>query len=84
MCSYVMSSLVVMSEVAAKNTFYVDVANACVARQWNSYAFTCSFVLFGEVCVMYPGSARQGDVIACCGDVGESLLCIHGRFDLCL
>lgn len=37
-----------------------------------------------EVCVMYPGSARQGDVIACCGDVGESLLCIHGRFDLCL
>ena len=37
-----------------------------------------------EVCVLYPGSARQGDVIACCGDVGESLLCIHGRFDLCL
>ena len=61
MCSYVMSSLVVMSEVAAKNTFYVDVADACVARQWNSYAFTCSFALFGGVCVVYSevSAARQ-------------------------
>ena len=67
MCSYVMSSLVVMSEVAAKNPFYVDVANACVARQWNSYAFTCSFVLFGEVCVMYSEVSVAGQFMCLVG-----------------